>query len=136
MVTLDPTTLIGTWEFARSIEDRLSGEATSVEGVATFVPEDRWIRWHEDGTWFRAAEPVAVRRTLRIEERDGDWFVTFEDGRDFHPWLLRSGFIHPCGHDTYAGLLAPGTDAAQWRLTWSVSGPAKDYTMRTTYTRA
>ena len=64
-------------------------------------------------------------RHLRLEQRAGDWWVCFADGRPFHPW--RSGeFVHPCADDLYRGRLS--LDPAEpdlFELVWEVTGPAK-----------
>ncbi len=57
---------------------------------------------------------------------DGRWWMTFADGRPFHPWVLGEQVIHPCAEDTYRGLIErPGAD--ELIITWQVDGPAKDH---------
>lgn len=82
----------------------------------------------------RGEHEIPVNRTLFVELRDEGWFVTFDDGRDFHPWEPGEEVVHPCAADTYVGrieLVDPGT----WTVEWHVTGPAKDYTMASRLTR-
>ncbi|MDN5894080.1 MAG: DUF6314 family protein, partial [Nocardioides sp.] len=135
-VALEPTDLAGAWEFTRRIDDRLAVETTNITGNARFTTgDDARVKWEERGVWERPTGPVPVQRTLWIEPRDGGWFVTFEDGRDFHTWTTDRTVEHPCGSDTYRGVVTPGVDESRWTLEWVARGPEKDYTMRTSYTR-
>jgi hypothetical protein len=64
--------------------------------------------------------------------------VTFDDGRFFHRADLSSGsdtFVHGCAPDTYNGRWTVDS-ADRFRLTWDVEGPAKQLTIRSTYSRA
>lgn len=78
---------------------------------------------------------TSVFRHLFVEQRPDGWWVTFEDGRDFHPWSVGPSVVHPCGADTYEGRIQVDSPDA-WTVVWVVSGPAKDYTMTTRLTRA
>lgn len=132
-----PTDLAGAWRYDREIEDRLAGETSRIEGEAQFATDvDGRIAWRETGEWARPHGPVRVHRNLWLEDRAGEWWVTFEDGRDFHPWTSAEPVEHPCGRDVYTGRVTPGPDQDHWSLEWVASGPEKDYTMRTAYTRA
>lgn len=153
---MDPHQLVGTWDFSREIHDHRDGTQYAAHGQATFTAEDDGrVRWSEHGTLTWAAGSTAVWRTLflvrgpggRVPSGDrqpsGDdaagWRVTFEDGRDFHPWTV-GAVEHLCGRDLYAGGVElpgaprPGPAAPPWHLTWRVTGPEKDYTMHTRYT--
>lgn len=134
MTTVDPTDLLGHWHLDRTIDDRV--------GPARHVMADTWltaepdgrVRWHEDGTMTWSGGSTSVSRTLFVELRDEGWWVTFEDGRDFHPWAVGEPVVHPCGADTYHGhVTVEGPDA--WSVQWVVSGPAKDYTMTSRLSR-
>ena len=136
----DPTTLLGTWVLTREIEDRRAGERHHVEGTLELGLDgaDR-VRWVETGLWHHPAGDVEVHRRLWLERLDGSdedggqWWVRFEDGRDFHPWRPGREVVHPCAPDTYRGTVA-GT-VQEWEVTWEVTGPAKDHTLRTRLTR-
>lgn len=106
--------------------------------------EDGSISWSEQGSLLWAGAEVAVERTLILRRDDGGgWNVFFEGGSPFHPW--RAGLLeHPCADDSYHGRLdgadrdlaaGPGDTPRRWRLEWTVRGPAKDYTLTTTYER-
>lgn len=133
---IDPRGLLGEWALTRSIEDRRTGESSRVEGTTalTLEPDGR-IRWYESGVLHRKDGKLPVSRTLFIEPRDGDWFVTFEDGRDFHPWRTGSEVGHDCSPDWYAGRIE-ALDRGRWSVEWRVNGPSKDYTMRSVLTRS
>ena len=132
---LEPTELLGAWTLMRTIDDRHAGEQATVDGSTELVQQDDGrIRWSERGTLHRDAGDIPVSRVLFVEPRDTGWWVTFDDGRDFHPWTPGDEVVHPCVADTYVGRIdADGAD--RWTVRWRVSGPAKDYTMTTTLTR-
>ena len=141
---MDPLRLAGTWDFRREIR-HADGARYTADGEARFSVEDGGrVRWAEHGTLRWAAGTTPVTRTLFIVRepvRDSGaatgWRVTFEDGRDFHPWT--PGTVeHLCGRDLYAGGLAvaagPAQSAPSWELRWHVTGPEKDYLLHTWYT--
>jgi uncharacterized protein DUF6314 len=132
----DPRTLVGAWRLSRVIDDRLGGGRSEVDGQLslTEISPDR-IRWEEQGLWHQPTGDVVVRRGLwLVRDEDTDaWWVRFEDERDFHPWLPGEAVVHPCAPDTYRGVVT-GTPE-RWTVEWDVTGPAKDYSMRTELTR-
>lgn len=136
----DPRSLIGEWKFDRVVRDHLAGEVLAVAGRITFeVQDDGDIRWSESGTMTRAGVQIPVTRVLFLRQDTEGWRVTFDDGRDFHPWQPGSQVEHLCGRDTYRGLVsldardvAGSTDGAgEWSIIWQATGPAKDYEMVT-----
>lgn len=157
-----PLDLPGTWTFERRVQDRRGADFT-VAGTAEFtVLVDGRIRWHESGTMTLNGEDHPVHRTLFLAPLSGtgsdsfaasDWKVTFEDGRFFHPWPAedagagQSGrdtgekptlasaktVVHVCTPDLYRGEFLDVVPHEKWTLVWNVSGPRKDYTMRTRY---
>ena len=136
-----PLDLLGRWYLERTIEDRRGATTLGVAGTAVLAPtDDGAVRWHEEGVLHRpGAEPVEVSRTLLLVPPapggEGSWWVRFADGRPFHPWRPGADVQHPCAPDHYRGRVdLDGADA--WRVRWTVLGPAKDYTMRTSYARA
>ena len=145
---MDPLRLVGTWRFLREIRHD-DGAAYTADGEAELTAQDDGrVRWAEQGTlrWDGGSTPVT--RTLFLVRAagpygelvpDGEvapgWRVTFEDGRDFHPWTA-GAVEHLCGRDLYAGGLAVAAVPAQdWELRWRVTGPEKAYLMHTRYTR-
>lgn len=134
MTGTDPRDLAGTWRFDRVVEDRL-GPARRVTGTTELVVEEAHrVRWSESGTMTWDGGETPVFRNLFVEQRPDGWWVTFEDGRDFHPWSVGQTVVHPCGADTYEGRIDVRPPEA-WTVVWVVSGPAKDYTMTTRLTR-
>jgi hypothetical protein len=128
----DPVTLLGDWRLSRTIDDHLSGRQSRVDGSLTLaaVTPVR-IRWEEQGRWHRSDGDLDVRRRLWLvlAEDSGHWWVRFEDGQAFHPWTPGLSVLHPCGADTYRGLVLGTTH--RWSVRWDVTGPAKDYRMTT-----
>jgi hypothetical protein len=122
----------------RTIEDRVAGEVLTLAGTLALVADgDDAVAWQEAGTLSRPGHrAVSVTRTLRVVRRPGDgWWVVFDHGGDFHPWTPGTPVDHPCGADHYRGLVDVEQLPAAWRVTWEVTGPAKDYTMVSTLTR-
>lgn len=139
---MDPLRLVGTWDFRREVDDHRDGAQYTARGEAEFTLEkDGRIRWAEHGTLTWVAGTTSVTRTLFLvrDEPGGAgassaWHVTFEDGRDFHPWT--GGAVeHLCSRDLYlGGVEVPQELAQSWELHWRVTGPEKDYTLHTRYT--
>ena len=75
-----------------------------------------------------AAVSVGGRRT-GIE-------VRFDDGRFFHRFAgaERPEAAHDCAPDVYR-VPTTSRDWPRWRADWRVTGPRKDYVMRTHYSR-
>ncbi|WP_285102390.1 DUF6314 family protein [Promicromonospora sp. MEB111] len=149
---MDPLRLVGTWDFRREIR-HADGTQYAADGGAELTPqEDGRIRWAERGTLRWATGSTPVTRTLFLVREpppdDGaapGWRVTFEDGRDFHPWTA-GAVEHLCGRDLYRGGIdlpaqvparvpAVRVPADSWDLRWHVTGPEKDYLMHTWYAR-
>ena len=151
---MDPLRLVGTWDFRREVHDHRDGAEYTARGEAEFTLEDDGqVRWTERGTLRWAAGSTPVSRTLFLVREDPAddgasapaWLVTFEDGRDFHPWTV-GAVEHLCGRDLYrGGVDLPAEPAVssdrereperEWELHWRVTGPEKDYTMDTRYSR-
>ncbi|MCW2747106.1 MAG: hypothetical protein JWP10_248 [Nocardioidaceae bacterium] len=133
---LDPVALLGSWDFTRRIVDRVAGEDTRVAGTTELVSETAGrVKWSEQGVMQWRDKEVPVTRVLFLELRDDGWFVTFDDGRDFHPWAPGEQVEHMCGADLYRGHVVAGHPLDSWTVEWNVQGPTKDYTMTTVLTR-
>jgi len=131
----DPRSLIGEWKFDRVVRDHLAGEVLAVAGRITFeVQDDGDIRWSESGTMTRAGVQIPVTRVLFLRQDTEGWRVTFDDGRDFHPWQPGAAVEHVCSPDLYRGTIERLSDD-RWSVRWEVRGPRKDYTMSSILTR-
>jgi len=131
-VTVQPQDLVGRWRFERVIADAFADRTLDVSGTLTISPEsDDALIWREEGVLHCATE-LPVWRTYRIERRATGWMMTFDDGRDFHPWSIGEEVVHGCGADTYRATYTIDADSA-WRVVWGCTGPAKDYVMTTRY---
>jgi len=136
ILDLDPLALVGTWDLSRVIVDHQDGQQSRVLGTTTLtLQDDVRIRWAESGTLSHRGIEAAVSRVLYVEKRAGGWFVTFEDGRDFHPWEPGVPVEHGCAPDLYIGTV-DRVDERRWSVEWRVTGPSKDYTMASVLTRA
>lgn len=142
----EPTDLLGRWRLDRWIDVDRTGERWCVAGEAELArTTDGRVRWSEHGELRRrdggsrvAPDPTPVRRLLWVEHRGDGWWVTFEDGRDFHPWVVDQQLRHPCGPDLYLGWITVSVFARVdpgWTVTWRCRGPDKDYRMHTRHTR-
>ncbi len=130
--------LLGTWRLDRTIEDWRAQERLGVTGTAALERiADGRVRWHEQGTLRGASRtPSSVSRTLYVVAPvggQGPPWVTFEDGRPFHPWSPGVEVAHACAPDDYRGLVETRALPHRWTVRWSCHGPAKDYTMTTSY---
>lgn len=135
-VPVTPLDLLGDWTFTRTIDDRAASEQLAVEGAMRLeLQPDGRVCWSETGVLTRQQQTTPVSRTLFIERRADGWFVTFSDGRDFHPWTTGEHVEHPCGPDVYRGHITVDDPTSRWGVEWVVEGPAKDYSMWTAIAR-
>ncbi|WP_040482815.1 DUF6314 family protein [Yoonia vestfoldensis] len=129
----------GRWQVLRRIDDRHGAMQGDFTGMAVLNPAgEHGLIYTETGQMRIGAAPVmqAVRRYL-WEVAEGLVTVRFEDGRDFHsfaPAGQAAGTDHPCGDDHYT-VVYDFTRWPDWRATWDVRGPRKDYTSVTDYRR-
>jgi hypothetical protein len=142
--------LTGDWNVVRLISDFRTGRSGSFLGTASFRPandiagpaggQDReTLGYTEQGELQFGDHRGPASRTLVYQGReDGGADVRFADGREFFRLDLGSGTCeaaHPCRDDQYLVTVTRLT-ADSFAETWRVSGPAKDYQMTATYTRA
>jgi len=123
----------------RPCEDAGPGDGGLAEGLAPAGPDGRVLAYYEHGELrFGGHCGPASRSLLYLERADGSADVRFADGREFYRLDLRSGTWqaeHPCRADRYlVTTTVPAAD--RFTETWRVTGPAKDYELTTTYTRA
>lgn len=130
---------IGQWVLDRRIDDRITGQTGAFEGTATVAPVGAaGAAYHEVGILRLGDGPgfTAERRYLWQFEAERV-VVQFEDGRAFHSFCPEgegAGSDHPCGADYYQVVYDFGA-WPRWQANWTVSGPRKDYRMRTAYRR-
>lgn len=120
----------GAWRFERQIV-HADGQHAQVSGRAVWRPEGARLVCEEAGEMRLAGHaPMQVSRRYLWE---ADMAVRFEDGRFFHHVPPDGGAAtHWCEPDRYDGRY----DFSRWpdfRVTWRVRGPRKDYHMITDY---
>ncbi|UGX92809.1 DUF6314 family protein [Bradyrhizobium barranii subsp. barranii] len=133
--------LIGSWSFNRVIE----GQAT-MQGIAIFTPLDGGRLAYREQGHLKLANGAIVQaeREYVFSNSEGGFKVFFREDppRLFHEISLSASSggelsgraRHLCKHDDYQSaymFLPDGTFVVRH----VVSGPRKDYTMNTTYTR-
>lgn len=134
-------TLHGNWSVNRVIEDRYreSDDRTGVFlGNAVFVGPPQHMTYKEVGTLTFGGAILQAERQYIWHCHANHATVLHKDGTPFHELTVQNNAAsadHLCGEDHYNGAYAFLSDA-EWRVTWTVSGPRKDYTSVTTYKRA
>ncbi len=127
----------GHWRIARTVEDRLAGQAARFEGVAELAPDDIGMKWHERGTLHLPGQPPVRAERVYLWRASGRGIeVLFADGRPFH--RFEPGREESARHDCAPDLYRVRYDFAgwpEWRAVWEVTGPRKDYVMRSSYAR-
>ncbi len=136
---ISATDFEGRWQIERSIEDHLTGLNGWFEGTADFAPNGPGqLAYTEKGTLtMGSAAPMRAERRYIWTIAGDTVAVLFDDGRPFHSFDLRDGAQadHLCGDDLYC--VEYRFEAwPRWRAKWSVTGPRKDYTMRSDFCRA
>jgi hypothetical protein len=138
----DPRAFLpGVWRIDRQVHDARSREDGRYTGTATFLLEGAGLSWVERGVLRLGGFEGSATRTMSVvPARAGSaapWEVRFDDGRPFHPLDLRAGSCpvdHPCGEDHYAGWVRVEHEGLMV-VSWRVTGPRKDHTILTRYTR-
>lgn len=131
--------LAGTWNLARTISDTRLGQRGTMTGQAVFRNDgDDLLRYREDGRLaFGGYQDDAAREYLYRFAEPAVAFVCFVDGRPFHELDLRAGEAavrHLCSDDIYDGVIQAESEQS-WRAHWSVSGPRKNLSIESRYTR-
>ena len=131
---------LGEWEITKSIQDNTGQSSGNFSGMARFTNhDDGTALYHEIGTLelIKGQSMKAERRYRWLQETNGQITVQFQDGRPFHSIDVNE--TNPIGHhscdpDTYE-VLYNFSDWPNWRSTWRVTGPRKDYIMQSRFQR-
>lgn len=131
--------LAGGWKLSRTIDDRRAGQRGTLEGAAVFTPEGDGLVYREEGVLdldgYRGSVMQAYRYSFSAPHRAE---VAFRDGGLFHALDLSRGVWaaeHVCADDLYRGnFRVEGPD--RWRVSWAVTGPRKDQTLISRYSRS
>jgi hypothetical protein len=138
--------LNGTWVVDRDIVDSLNGAVGTFIGTAEFAPDGDALTWVEAGRLQWAADaqrtPVTQKAGRRLLVAVRPCLpclvdVAFDDGSFFHRADLSSGsdtFVHGCAPDIYSGTWIVNSPS-RFQVTWDVEGPAKQFTIRSRYSR-
>jgi hypothetical protein len=130
--------MAGAWRLWREIDDRRAGQKARMEGEARFTPVAGGLLYAEVGWLLLPGQaPLRAERRYLWRAAPGGVAVAFGDGRPFHrfDWAEAPAARHLCGADVYDVVYRFGRWPA-WEAEWTVSGPAKDYTMISRYARA
>ncbi|MEM1073444.1 MAG: DUF6314 family protein [Pseudomonadota bacterium] len=136
MQTSEPRRLrdfAGRWQVKRRI-DPVDGLAATFDGHAVWSDRENGLAYTETGVMTLNGQiPMqAERRYLWTKNLS----VYFDDGRFFHSVPSLGGdTAHWCDPDRYIGHY-DFSGWPQFRVTWQVNGPRKDYRSETFYTRA
>jgi hypothetical protein len=136
-VNLDLWSFEGRWQLTRVVENAVGPDMT-LSGTATFSRHEDGLMLVEEGTLEVAGQPPMQGSQRYIWRPDGDQIATFfADGRDFFRFRPDGEIAaaHWCSPDQY-DVVMDFTHWPEWRATWTVKGPRKDYVMRSRYRRA
>ena len=135
MLWASPADFVRPWVLTRRISDRRRGDwAAFLGGRVDPVHDGATVRWIETGTLHTAQGAFVARRVYLWRADPGGVMTYFEDGRPFHPIARarRPRAHHDCPPDTYHGAY-DFSRWPDWRATWIVGGPRKDYVMYSRY---
>ena len=128
---------VGAWQLNRQILQS-SGEAFLFKGQANFTWSDSHLLYHESGlvTAPDGRALQAERTYLWRQQAGGKIDVLFDDNRYFHTFSTAEPRAeHLCGDDHYV-VNYVFDNWPSWESTWQVTGPRKDYKMKSLYQRA
>eukprot|EP00037_Helgoeca_nana_P034014 m.420217 g.420217 ORF g.420217 m.420217 type:complete len:172 (-) comp32310_c0_seq1:304-819(-) len=132
--------LRGEWRLQRRIDDRKARRTGSFIGQCHFTDDDAGVGLicREEGQVRIGDFSNSASRTYYYVFRGPTEFsLTTDDGEvllDLDVEFGSADGTHLCAPDTYRGRVEILT-ADSWTQTWTVSGPAKDYTLDSRLTR-
>lgn len=132
----DPAAFAGRWQLARELSDLRAARSGHFTGRLLVAREDAGYTWDESGTLVWGAHTGPAGRRLQLRLREDAWWMCFADGRPFHPWQVGPELVHPCGADTYRGVISqdPGRPD-RFEMVWDVTGPGKQQRIVSRLTR-
>ena len=130
---------VGQWQLQRTIVDHLYGQNGVLTGQAGFTPKDaNSLEYIENGTLIlESGASLAATRQYLWEFTQSEVVMRFGDGAPFHQFVPTghaAGTDHPCGEDYYK-VRYDFTAWPYWTAVWRVTGPRKDYTSKSQYSR-
>ncbi len=130
---------LGRWRIDRRIEDRAGGTTGRFEGQGVFLARGAKAVYVERGLLYYGTQPpMQAERSYLWRDGPTGIEVFFHDGRPFHRIGLAGETAearHWCDPDSYVVHYDFG-DWPLWSARWDVTGPRKDYVMRSLYRRA
>lgn len=127
----------GCWSLRREIVGADRTPIGRLSGRAWFVVEGASLMYHETGCLTLDTHSLEARQTHSWRQDGARIHVTFADGRPFHCFDASVGTPrarHDCPPDLYV-VSYDFSRWPRWRTEWAVTGPNKDYRMRSTYRR-
>lgn len=125
----------GVWQVSRRIENRL-GASGHFEGQARFTAAGGALIYREEGMLHLGGAAMRATRGYLWRAEGGRIIVDHEGGAPFHSFDPgRPRAEHLCPPDRYR-VTYDFAGWPDWTAVWTVSGPAKDYTMTSRYRRA
>jgi hypothetical protein len=125
----------GRWRLQRRIEDAARGEM-SMEGEAVLARSGHRLVYSETGELMIPGQRPLTATQRYIWQERSDWVaIRFSDGRPFHGFPLgvaRAEAVHLCDPDRYQ-VSYDFSVWPDWSSEWRVTGPRKDYVMRSSY---
>jgi hypothetical protein len=127
----------GSWRLSRAVSDTRQGLTGRFSGTAKFSDDGGGLLYRETGTLrYGDAAPIAAERCYRWQTDGTRISVLFDDGRPFHDFAPGTPHgTHWCDPDSYA-VAYDFTRWPDWRATWIVTGPRKNYQMTSLYERS
>lgn len=131
----------GTWTLERLIQDRLTGQDSTLTGTAKLTRgADGALDYTEEGELKVPDQPpLTASRSYRWTRKNGGQVaVDFEDGGHFHSFSLNRTMpeaTHICSPDMYH-VTYDFSKWPAWSAEWRVQGPRKSYRLRSEYRRA
>ena len=136
---LGATDLLGRWQIRRQIDDRFAKQRGVYHGTAVFRDGAAGQLCYVEGGKIRFGVGPVLRAT-----REYRWHflpdkvaVLFDDGRLLHHFVPAEqcdSSAHLCGSDLYKAIY----DFRHWPLweaVWQVSGPRKNYTLTSHFSK-